>query len=748
MRQGTTLLDPFVSGGRGLLGTLLIGMLLSLALPAEGRAGSFPVTSCSSQARSDDTLAYRGQQSSRRMVIKRACNIFTRGRTGLITANQKRRGKVRRGEHATLVLRAPPGTALTSIRWSGQASRGDCGFGVEMYGVGPHQPARYLARLPATRRCRLTNASSAGRPRPRTFSLGRSTQVVQRVTCRDRGGCSTSKLTALRTYLSQVRVVDVSRPAVRITGGGLASRRWVRGFQQLRFGAQDNVGIARQEIFAGGIFRASQARPCDRARTVPCPNGAGLLGFNTSALPDGPRPMRLDVRDGAGNPSSVGFTSFVDNTAPGRASLSLDGGQGWRRTNAFTARWANARERHARIAGVRYRICRVGGQPGCAAQSRPGINISALPGLRVAGQGEWALVMWRYDEAGNENGAVASDPVRLRLDSVPPAPAFEPPTLTDPTRVAVQANDRTSGLAGGEIELKRSGTVAWQSVPARRVGQRLVGRIDDSKLPAGTYELRSRAVDQAGNEATTRHRLDGSPATLSLPLRFASVLAGGIQQIRVVRRMVRRRGKRRRIRRKRTRIVPAATVAFGRRARITGQLANSDGQPIPSATVFVLSRPPGGTESLSGMVTTDSNGRYSYLVRATNTKSVRFAYLGTTLVLPSSREVNIVVPASSTLGVNRRRARNGGSVVFRGRVRSQPLPPTGKLVEMQAFFRRKWRTFSTVRSDAQGRWRFRYRFGGTVGRVRYRFRAQLPAEGGYPFATGRSPVVGVIVRGS
>jgi len=183
MRQETIPSEPFVSGARGLFGALLIGVLLSLALPVEGRAGSFPVTSCSSQARSDDTSAYRGSQSSRRMVIKRACNIFTPGRTGLITANQKRRGRVRRGEHATLVLSAPPGTALTSIRWSGQASRGDCGFGVEMYGVGPHQPARYLARLPATRRCRLTNASSAGRPRPRTFSLGRSTQVVQRVTC-------------------------------------------------------------------------------------------------------------------------------------------------------------------------------------------------------------------------------------------------------------------------------------------------------------------------------------------------------------------------------------------------------------------------------------------------------------------------------------------------------------------------------------------------------------------------------------
>jgi len=357
-------------------------------------------------------------------------------------------------------------------------------------------------------------------------------------------------------------------------------------------------------------------------------------------------------------------------------------------------------------------------------------------------------VLWRYDEAGNENRAVASDPVRLRLDSVAPAPAFEPPTLVDPTRVSVLANDRVSGLAGGEIELRRSGASAWQSLPVRREGQRLIGRIDDSRLPPGVYELRGRAVDQAGNEATTGRRVDGSPAILVLPLRFRSVLSGGFERTTTVRRVIRRRGKRRRVRRRQVRLVPTARVGYGRQVRIAGRLANSDGQPIPNAQVFVLSRPPGGSDSLAGVVTTDPSGRYRYLARASHSRTIRFSYLGTSLVLPSSREANLVVPGSSTLRVNRRRARNGGSVYFKGRVRSQPLPATGKLIEMQAFFRGRWRTFSTVRSDRQGRWRFRYRFGGTVGRVRYRFRAQLPAEGGYPFATGRSRVVGVIVRGS
>jgi hypothetical protein len=91
--------------------------------------------------------------------------------------------------------------------------------------------------------------------------------------------------------------------------------------------------------------------------------------------------------------------------------------------------------------------------------------------------------------------------------------------------------------------------------------------------------------------------------------------------------------------------------------------------------------------------------------------------------------------------------RNGDGVDFSGRVPSRPLPTGGKLIEMQAHFRGRWRTFSTLRTDRAGRWRFPYRFGATLGRVTYRFRARLPSEGGYPFVTGRSEVARVVVLG-
>ena len=86
----------------------------------------------------------------------------------------------------------------------------------------------------------------------------------------------------------------------------------------------------------------------------------------------------------------------------------------------------------------------------------------------------------------------------------------------------------------------------------------------------------------------------------------------------------------------------------------------------------------------------------------------------------------------------------GRPVLFHGRV-GRPLPRYGKLVEVQAHFRGRWRTISAVRARRDGRWRFRYVFGAASRRATYRLRARVPVEAGYPFAAGASPPVRVTV---
>jgi hypothetical protein len=135
------------------------------------------------------------------------------------------------------------------------------------------------------------------------------------------------------------------------------------------------------------------------------------------------------------------------------------------------------------------------------------------------------------------------------------------------------------------------------------------------------------------------------------------------------------------------------------------------------------------------------------VVKASRNRSLLFRYGGSRRIGSAISDFTLLVPAKTAIRPDRKALVNGQQVVFTGRITTRPLPPGGKLVEIQAHFRGRWRTFSTLRADPGGHWRFPYRFGGTVGRVSYRFRARLPAEGGYPFISGNSRVVEVVVRG-
>ena len=78
----------------------------------------------------------------------------------------------------------------------------------------------------------------------------------------------------------------------------------------------------------------------------------------------------------------------------------------------------------------------------------------------------------------------------------------------------------------------------------------------------------------------------------------------------------------------------------------------------------------------------------------------------------------------------------------------RPIPAAGKVLDLQAFYRGKWRTFATPRASSRsGSWSYRYRFGATRGRVLYKFRLKIRSESAYPYATGYSNVIKVVVTG-
>jgi hypothetical protein len=641
-------------------------------------------------------------------------------------------------------MRAPEGTRFSRFTWSGQARRHDCRYALQLWADRPDGSSVAIKNVKANRGCpNQGKTQAAGWPRPETYDIAGATKVVQRVLCvgSDKTPyCSARNLNYIRTFTAAATVVDTSPPGVTITQDTPFTRgEWVGGTQQVSYGALDNVGVRAVRPVVAGVFYARTSRPCNYALPVPCANGPGALTLDTTALADGTQPMVLQAEDAAANlGGSSSVTTRVDNTAPGAVPVSVEGGDTWRNRNDFDVTWTNPDEGdRAPIQATRYRLCPVG-QPDCITDRRPA-EVDHLSNLTTPSPGEWQLRVWREDAAGNHEPANASVPVTLRYDPEPPDLGFEEPSASDPTLISVLVTDKISGLAGGEIELSAEGTGTWASLPTRQEGSRLIARVDDAALPPGQYLLRATARDRATNQNSTQSRLDGRPMTVNLPLRSPTFVHAGV---------VAHRSKHRgRGHRKRTFLEQRARVSLGHEVRVAGVVKTRDGRPLADAQMHVLSRTSASPEHELAVLRTDRRGRFAYVSRANATTVLRVAYQGSGTTLPSQREVTLLVPGSSTVHARPRRVLNGRAVSFAGRVRSLPIPTGGKLVELQVVLSGRWQTFRTVRTDASGAWRIRYRFRRSCGVLSYRFRARLPAEAGYPFEPGHTPGVAVRVRG-
>jgi hypothetical protein len=735
----------------------MLSVLVALAAPRAADAGQYSVAACQADQLGFSTRAFV-DFATRGMSIRRACNPEGPGLRGLITANVVRRRPLERGSVSMVAIRAAQGTRFTTFRWAGTARRVDCGYALQLWADVPGAKPVPIKNVRANQHCPRNRRAQLAGYRARTFNVTGATRIVQRVICmggRGRTTCSARGLNFLRTYKAQVGVVDGAPPAVTIAADtSLARGAWVGGSEPLNYSATDNVGVRSAQALISGQLGGTHQRACALATpvgpyadVVPCPNGPGQINIDTTRSTEGTHTLIVEAIDTAGNArNSAPLTVRVDNTAPGRVDTAVEGGGQWRNRNDYAITWANPVEGdRAPIVAARYKLCPAG--PGtCTVGEAAGAGLSRLA-IQVPAQGEWTLSLWRRDAAGNESAALSSVPVTLRYDAEPPRLAFAPQTTADPTAVTVAVSDNASGVADGAIELSRQGSSIWQGLQATRAGDRLVARVDDAALPAGTYVLRARARDQAGNEASTMSRVDGQPMMLTLPIRIASTMRAGVASTKVVRRWVRRHGKRLRIRRRVTVLRRSAPVAFGGRVEIRGRLADRNGHGIAGAPIQVLSRSVASAERLEAVVRTGDSGGFRYTAAGTMSRTFRLAFSGSPLILPTQREVGVRVPAAGSLKAKRRHLLNGQVARFSGVVRSVPLPAGGKLVELQVRLSGRWQTFRTRRTDSAGRWAIPYRFRRTTGVQQYRFRLRLPSEAGYPFATGTSRPLVVTVRG-
>ena len=111
-------------------------------------------------------------------------------------------------------------------------------------------------------------------------------------------------------------------------------------------------------------------------------------------------------------------------------------------------------------------------------------------------------------------------------------------------------------------------------------------------------------------------------------------------------------------------------------------------------------------------VVADATGRFTYRVPAGPSRTLRFAYRS-----GADAAVRVLEAASSRSRSARtlteatpRAIRSGQRVRFRGTCAAGTCPRAGKLVELQAFERDRWRNIATLRTNARGEFGYRYRF--------------------------------------
>jgi hypothetical protein len=396
-----------------------------------------------------------------------------------------------------------------------------------------------------------------------------------------------------------------------------------------------------------------------------------------------------------------------------------------------------------------------------------GFEAEATAAMSVSDDGPHVVRYSATDVAGNE---APERTVSFKIDRTAPAPVvFEPQRRADPRQITVTAADATSGLAdGGVIRLRRIAPTRgeWIALRTTRAGSQYSARVENTRLPAGTYELVAAVPDQAGNVGVgTRNRGGGREVLHIDPSHVGPYPTDGDKprpgpgeregktRTMVTAKLAAPVTKCRKVRRRKrcsthVKLVRAARLPFGTKARASGRLT-AGSKPLARAEITVLGRlrKDGAVYRAVGVVRTNGQGQFAYRVPAGASRTLAFLYRGTTKYHHSSAAVQVTVPAAATIKASRKRVRNGRSVVFSGRLRGLPYPTRGKVLDLQAFYRGKWRTFATPRSQVAGRWRYRYRFEATQGTVVYRFRIRVRASSDYPYALGYSRTVKVRVTG-
>lgn len=361
------------------------------------------------------------------------------------------------------------------------------------------------------------------------------------------------------------------------------------------------------------------------------------------------------------------------------------------------------------------------------------------------------------DLAGNKSDAQTTE---LRIDEQAPSGAFDQLDPTHPTNVRATVTDADSGIATAWLEYERvdGGAVRYPLISrVTAVGDdvhelSLTGRLPAAQMVAGPHRLKAMVVDRVGNVSSISIHRDGSTAIVVAPLLESPTLTAGFAGKATANRCSSKSGAKKCSRDPAVRtpqLLDRKFVAFGRGARLAGTLAHENGEPVGGTEVSVVATVEGtNLAQPMGQAVTNAKGAFEVRVRRGPSRELEVRYAGSELALPASAKARLFTRATATLTASRRSIGDGDEIALRGRVPtlSAGLPPGGKRVLLEYRSSTGWRLLSSSRTDTAGRFTFRETFGGYDRPVRFAFRVTLEKESGWPFATGHSKVVAVVVR--
>jgi hypothetical protein len=189
----------------------------------------------------------------------------------------------------------------------------------------------------------------------------------------------------------------------------------------------------------------------------------------------------------------------------------------------------------------------------------------------------------------------------------------------------------------------------------------------------------------------------------------------------------------------------AITRSYAHRAfKLTGQLTNSQSQPIADATLDVLQQIAGtDTRTLIGHTSTSPTGTFTLTVPTGPSRLIELAYraLSNDANYAATASIRETVQASAQLKITPHNTSPTGTIILTGKIQG-PIPPQGTIVELLVYYRGHWEPFRDPRTNSHGSFHVAYQFQGATGR--FPFRIQIPTgQADYPYTSGYSNIVDI-----